>query len=500
MKLKIFLFLKQNWLILFIWILGLILRCYRQTDLLGFYYDQGRDAAISADILSFKNFPAIGPTTGIAGLFLGPFWFYLITPGYLIGHGSPAIAAYFIAFLESLTIPLIFFLLKRYWNTKSAYLGAFIWAFSHYLIRSGRWFSNPSPLPTFVLLIIIVTLGIVIDKKYRRLPFLALLLGLSLQLEAASAVFFFPVLLLFFIFNKKNLNQIKFHYWLQSVLVFFALLLPQLAFEIKNKFLLSRNFIGFLTGRVNSDTGQSWAIPTLEFFRKRVFAYYQAFFSKLDTPLSSISLVVLIVFVLGVIYLFFKHRHSSLIRILLLWLFIPLLLLMFFTGNYGVLYDYYLTGFFPVFIMLLAIIITLPPAALSLFSVFTFIMYFIGGNFIHLKNYLIAGLDGPQNVVLGNELAAVKTACKFNRQIQGNLDIYVPPVIPYAYDYLVSWQQKLGNCFYFDQNQNQNLYLIYEVDPPHPERLSNWLSKYQSDPIVNTQRFGGVIFEQRLRH
>ena len=76
--------IKKHWPIILIWFLGLFLRCYRQGDLLGFYYDQGRDAAIAADIISFKNFPAIGPTTGIAGLYLGPFWYYLITPGYII--------------------------------------------------------------------------------------------------------------------------------------------------------------------------------------------------------------------------------------------------------------------------------------------------------------------------------------------------------------------------------------------------------------------------------
>ena len=95
------------WPILVIWLIDLFFRCYRQQYLLGFYYDQARDAKVAADIISGRNFPAIGPTTGINGLYLGPFWFYLITPGYLIGNGNPAIASYFISFIESLSIPLL---------------------------------------------------------------------------------------------------------------------------------------------------------------------------------------------------------------------------------------------------------------------------------------------------------------------------------------------------------------------------------------------------------
>lgn len=137
-KKNIFFFFKKYWFVFLIWAIGLFLRCYRQSELLGFYYDQGRDALTAADIISLKNFPAIGPTTGISGLFLGPFWFYLITPGYFFGSGDPAIASYFICFLESLTIPLIYFLLKKYWSFKSAIFGSIFWSFSYYLIRSSR--------------------------------------------------------------------------------------------------------------------------------------------------------------------------------------------------------------------------------------------------------------------------------------------------------------------------------------------------------------------------
>ncbi|HOZ80653.1 MAG TPA: hypothetical protein PK370_00335, partial [Candidatus Woesebacteria bacterium] len=74
--------LKSNLLLIVIWLAALFVRFYRQDQLLGFYYDQGRDAKMAHDIITLTNLPTIGPTTGIQGLYLGPFWYYLITPGY----------------------------------------------------------------------------------------------------------------------------------------------------------------------------------------------------------------------------------------------------------------------------------------------------------------------------------------------------------------------------------------------------------------------------------
>ena len=281
-KNKVKSFIKNNWLIILIWLIGLFLRSYRQGDLLGFYYDQGRDALMAQDIISVKNFPAIWPTTGIKGLYLGPFWFYLITPGYFFGRGNPAVASLFIGFLESLTIPLIYLLLKKYWNKTGAILASTFWSLSYYLILSSRWFSNPSPLPFFVLLILYFLLRVFNDKEYKYWPLISFLLGISLQLEAASAVFFIPTILIFSLINYRNLIKIKFKFWFQAILSFFILLLPQLAFEIKNNFFITKNFFGFLTGRINSDNGKSWAIPNISFFKTRISDFYRILFSKLD--------------------------------------------------------------------------------------------------------------------------------------------------------------------------------------------------------------------------
>lgn len=494
---KFFGFLKNYWFIILVWAVGLFFRCYRQSELLGFYFDQGRDAKMATEIVSLKNFPAIGPTTGIEGLFLGPFWFYLITPGYFFGHGDPAIASYFICFLESLTIPLIYFLLKKYWSVKSAVIASVFWAFSHYLIRSSRWFSNPSPLPFFVVLIIWFLTKIFKEKQSRYWPVVFLLIGLSLQLEAASAIFFIPIIIVVSFFNFSEIKKIKLKTWFLSAVSFGVLLLPQLAFEIKNNFLITKNFIGFLTGKINSDSGKSWAIPSLDFISKRITDYYNSFFSKLDTNVTWVSLFFLSLFIIGIIFLIIKNIRDKFLQIILCWLFIPLILLLFFVGNYGNLYDYYLTGFFPAFIILFSIAIA---SFLSYFSIAIVFYLFYTVNIPPLINYISAGTDGPQHITLGNEKQAVLKVCSETKSKDYNVDIYVPPVIIHSYDYLFDWYKREKKCDPQNNFQVSLLYTIYEVDPPHPERLDVWLKRQDSiGKIVREEKFGGIVVQERQR-
>jgi len=194
---------------------------------------------------------------------------------------------------------------------------------------------------------------------------------------------------------------------------------------------------------------------------------------------------------------------------LVIFLFLPLILLLFFVGNYGQLYDYYLTGFYPAFILLFALF-TGFFLRKKLFSGGTsyiywsvlalIIVWFLSGNILFLKNYVSAGVDGPTNVTLGNELQAIDWIYKDAGQEKFNVDVYVPPVIPYAYQYLFSWY---GNRYYHRQPLTENiplLYTLYEVDQSHPFFLDNWLARQDRiAQTISSQKFGGITVERRLR-
>src|SRR3990170_7516702 len=93
--------------------LAFIIRIYRLNDLLGFYYDQGRDALVIWDFWHNGKLFLVGPTTGIAGIFRGPWYYWLIAPAYLIGGGDPVWPAIFLATLSVVALIFIYILGKE---------------------------------------------------------------------------------------------------------------------------------------------------------------------------------------------------------------------------------------------------------------------------------------------------------------------------------------------------------------------------------------------------
>lgn len=96
-------------LILLTLLLAFFLRIYRVWDLLDFHYDQGRGAMVIWNLWHNGKFFLIGPVTGLPGIFLGPFYYYLIAIPYLIGGGNPVYPSIFLSSLVTLGL---FFLYK----------------------------------------------------------------------------------------------------------------------------------------------------------------------------------------------------------------------------------------------------------------------------------------------------------------------------------------------------------------------------------------------------
>src|SRR3989344_7069620 len=102
---------RTTYYVLFvILILAAYVRVWRTDKILGFYYDQGRDALVIWDLLHKGKLFLIGPTAGIEGIFRGPFYYYLIAPFYLIGMGDPVFPSVFLALTSVAAICLMYYL------------------------------------------------------------------------------------------------------------------------------------------------------------------------------------------------------------------------------------------------------------------------------------------------------------------------------------------------------------------------------------------------------
>src|SRR3990167_6348382 len=97
---KISLLIRQNYLLIIIFICAIFLRFYRLADFAMFLSDQGRDAIIIKRIITLEHLPAIGAPSSLGGVYLGPFYYYLISPFLLLFNFNPVGLAFGVAFLS----------------------------------------------------------------------------------------------------------------------------------------------------------------------------------------------------------------------------------------------------------------------------------------------------------------------------------------------------------------------------------------------------------------
>lgn len=462
-------------------------RLYHLGSLLGFYYDQGRDALVIWRLLHEGKFFLIGPVTGIEGIFLGPFYYYLITPFYFLGGGSPVFVTAILNLISVFGIYLLYLVAKEFFDKKTALLTSFLVAFSYSLVIFSRWLSHPPLLPTFSLVIIYALLQIYQGKEKWWLV-VGLFEGLALQLEAAGAIFFIPTILIFAFWQRRKVKN--FSIIVVSLFLFFLTLVPQIIFNWRHQGILEQAFQKFLIGE------KSFHLSFFAIVNQRLTDYFHIFFSKFFYAKENLSRVWLVILlILG--FLKRKDLFAKKRKILWLWFLVPLIGYFFYQGNYGYFWDYYLSGIWLIFIVFVAfLLVSFWPKIWGKFVFLLFLVFFL---YVNLSQFLIYYRIGI-GIILRDQLAAIDWTYQDAKEEKFNVDVYVPPVIPYAYDYLFKWY---GDKKYHRQPMVENaplLYTLSEVDSSHPERLNTWLVRQNGiADKIKSQSFGGITVERRLR-
>jgi len=211
--------IKTIGILLAVFAAAFLLRVLFLKDLsLTFGYDQARDAYVSQQIIG-GDLKVLGPPASTPGLYHGVFYYYLLAPAYFLGNGSPVVAAYWIAFLNSLTVFVVFYLtyLLTKKNLVASFFAAILFMVSFEASQYATWLSNPT---TSVLTVPLFYLGLWIwlsktprsPQRSRKgevgvAPFLAALgLGLSIQSEIFLAYHLVPLAIWAWV-ARKNITK-----------------------------------------------------------------------------------------------------------------------------------------------------------------------------------------------------------------------------------------------------------------------------------------------------
>ena len=479
---------KFIYFLLFVVLIGAtFVRIYNTKVILGFYYDQGRDALVIWNLLHNGDLFLVGPTTGIEGILRGPWYYWLILPAYLLGGGNPVWPANFLALTTVIAIVVLYIIGKEVFGRATGLVAATIASFSYYLLVASRWLSNPTPMFLISMLLVLSMLLISKGKKFAWV-FIALLLGLSMQFGSAAETFYIPAVLVFAIWQKKNLPSKKI-FLISSALVF-LIFLPQIVFDILKGGILSQSIKKFIF-----EEG-SFKLSFWEIFKVRISFYWEMFSSKIWIGKISEFITFFLISMSFLVFNFKNLWKKDGFKILLLLGISPLIGMVFFQGNEGNVFDYYFTGYYLIYILIFSAGLGfLSKSKIGISVLLLFLYLFLNSQLPPVKSYL---KNGRSNVGFREQLMAIDWIYKNSMGADFNVDVYVPPVIPYAYDYLFVWKTKEYGKTPLTENIDL-LYTLYEEDIPR--RLDPWLTRQAKiGKVIKEESFRGITVQERNRY
>lgn len=229
-------------------LLGCFLRFYRLPSTIHFQGDQGRDAILVKRMITEGNLPFIGPVTSVGNLYLGPFYYYYMAPWLALSYPSPIGPVVGVALANVLSLVVLYLLTNAMFGQKAAIFSLAIYAVMVPAVAHSRFSWNPNIMP-LVMLAIMYCLHM--SRKHAKyLAFAWLLFGLIIQLHYMALLLGGVIAgysLFLFVENAKQRKQLMI--WsLLGIGLFGLTLVPQIAFDLKNRGILSQGFIRFFTG------------------------------------------------------------------------------------------------------------------------------------------------------------------------------------------------------------------------------------------------------------
>lgn len=142
----------ETLLLIIILAAAVFFRLWRIDEYLPFLGDEGRDVRIVRRFLTGFDLMFIGPRTSIGDMYLGPLYYYLISPFLWIFSFSPVGPAVFVALLGTATVGLVWLVSREWFGKTAAATAALLYAISPVVTSFSRHSWNPNIMPFFSLL------------------------------------------------------------------------------------------------------------------------------------------------------------------------------------------------------------------------------------------------------------------------------------------------------------------------------------------------------------
>ena len=222
-------FIKNNYLFVIIFIVGVFLRIYKPLSWLPYGHDQDLAGWIIKDIVFDKHIRLIGQETTSQGVFIGPLFYYLQIPFFFLTNWQPTGAVILVSLISAFGIFSYYYCFKKMFNEKIGILGSLVYAISNLVV-----FTDRETVPTMPVMVWSVWFLFFLWQLYKGRQksylFLGLLIGLVWNFNLALAILV-PLILVAQIFSRTKINL---KYILLAIGIFGILMSPFFIFELRH--------------------------------------------------------------------------------------------------------------------------------------------------------------------------------------------------------------------------------------------------------------------------
>src|SRR3990167_1515321 len=496
--------LRTNGVFIVIFLLAFFLRAQEVlTNNYLFLLDQGRDMMAVKKIVFDHDLIFIGPNTSLSGVFQGPLHYYLLAPLTYVFNGDPIGAMITMLIVSLLVIVIVYMFFLRYFGKTSALVASYLFTVSPEAIAAATYIWNPHPMWLLIVLTaFLLFLAENVSEKFHLLLWPAIIL--TFHFEMAFGVFLLVAVGIYIFGVRRNMTSRR--YIFTGLLLSGIFLLPQILFDVRNDFLMSRSVTRVITG--TSDQGL-YAGNEHQTYISLMRGHMNALANNFRSSFPQFGWYLWYPYGMGVstisaaILLYRQHVFSQnelhLIRItsIIVLLIVGLTFLYPFPLRY-----WFLTGFQSLYLVLVAVIVG---------------AMFRSGTTITFAAIVALSISLPYpierlNVLYGNstvettsaKIQGKKEAFDFiyadaNRKDFGLL-VFTPPVLTDPYDYILFWYAAPKYGYKPHHEKRGLVYLLMEPDPSQYWSYKGWMETVvvDGDVLEETTLPSGIIVQKRM--
>ena len=498
--------------VLFILTVGIVFRLILSHDYnFIFNMDNARDMVDVREMMELKKPRLIGPTTAIEGFYNGPGWYYLLSVPYFLTEGDPYGSILMEIMLWAIGGYFLLILVNKYYGILALLAVSIIWIASNFILLATQYAFNPNPVLLLTPAFIFYLIKYLESGKLKYSLIIWFLTGIFLHFEIAAALFL-PLVIVANVLLGKHGNYLKSRAFGWGLVAFSFTLLPQILFDLKNNFQLSKSLLLYKSG-----THGSVDLNPLS----RLIQIWQSFYDTFLPTLMNFQtfqnvIIILFGICLGMV-IFKKQKIELLTQICLSMLGIFVLL------NIPLRVDlmrWHLNAILISAIILIGFTISYLgrinfPGKLTAFLLVVTLFGFALGN---VKDYIMMVQKGdPGNSIINNELSAIDYTYQEAGGKNFKVYTYLPSVIDYPYQYLYWWRglktygylpedyaylpnkpEYIRNKARLDTgNHPDSSELTFLIKEPEDGRRHLWENSFKHLELLKIATFGAITVETR---